>query len=200
MPKGRRQIMKKRSQLHDLPRIPPSLVPRPIQRRLGTRQRSHHRDPRQSRLARHHRSRPHGSGGPTDAARPPGTLPNRLADLRSGSQPVPRPRRSAKAPDDSPDLPKLGLAGGQGKIEFLGKIYDRETLLSARADWKRAGKIVVFTNGCYDVLHPGHIRLLESARSLGDILILALNTDASVQRIKGPNRPLIAQDDRAELA
>jgi len=67
-------------------------------------------------------------------------------------------------------------------------------------EWKRAGKKVVFTNGCYDILHPGHIRLLESARSLGDILILALNTDASVQRLKGPTRPLVSQDDRAELA
>ncbi len=59
---------------------------------------------------------------------------------------------------------------------------------------------MVFTNGCYDILHPGHIRLLESARSLGDILILALNTDASVQRLKGPTRPLVSQDERAELA
>lgn len=59
---------------------------------------------------------------------------------------------------------------------------------------------MVFTNGCYDILHPGHIRLLESARSLGDILILALNTDASVQRIKGPTRPLLNENDRAELA
>jgi len=58
----------------------------------------------------------------------------------------------------------------------------------------------VFTNGCYDILHPGHIRLLERARSLGDVLILALNTDASVQRLKGPTRPMISQDDRAELA
>jgi rfaE bifunctional protein nucleotidyltransferase chain/domain len=66
-------------------------------------------------------------------------------------------------------------------------------------EWKRAGKKVVFTNGCYDILHPGHIRLLESARSLGDILILALNTDASVQRLKGPTRPLISEDQRAEL-
>jgi D-glycero-beta-D-manno-heptose 1-phosphate adenylyltransferase len=69
-----------------------------------------------------------------------------------------------------------------------------------RAEWKRAAKKVVFTNGCYDVLHPGHIRLLEAARSLGDILILALNTDASVQRLKGPARPLISQTERAELA
>jgi len=72
--------------------------------------------------------------------------------------------------------------------------------MEARAEWKRAAKKVVFTNGCYDVLHPGHVRLLEAARSHGDVLILALNTDASVQRLKGPTRPLISQADRAELA
>ena len=82
----------------------------------------------------------------------------------------------------------------------MGSQYTREELIAARAQWKRAGKVVVFTNGCYDVLHPGHIRLLESARSLGDILILALNTDASVQRLKGPARPLISEKERAELA
>ena len=81
----------------------------------------------------------------------------------------------------------------------MGQIYTRQQLIAVRADWRRAGKKVVFTNGCYDVLHPGHIRLLEAARSLGDILILALNTDASVQRLKGPTRPLIYQDQRAEL-
>ena len=73
-------------------------------------------------------------------------------------------------------------------------------MIAARAIWKREGRTVVFTNGCYDILHPGHIRLLESARSLGDLLILALNTDASVQRLKGPSRPLICQRDRAEMA
>jgi D-glycero-beta-D-manno-heptose 1-phosphate adenylyltransferase len=82
----------------------------------------------------------------------------------------------------------------------LGTIFTREQLIARRLEWKRAGKKVVFTNGCYDILHPGHIRLLESARSLGDILILALNTDASVQRLKGPTRPLISQNERAELA
>src|ERR671928_153715 len=74
----------------------------------------------------------------------------------------------------------------------MGKFYTRPELVAARAEWKRDGKIVVFTNGCYDLLHPGHIRLLEQARSLGDILILALNTDASVRRFKGPSRPVIA--------
>ena len=82
----------------------------------------------------------------------------------------------------------------------MSTIFTRERLIDQRLEWKQAGKKVVFTNGCYDILHPGHIRLLESARSLGDILILALNTDASVQRLKGPTRPLVSQDERAELA
>jgi D-beta-D-heptose 7-phosphate kinase/D-beta-D-heptose 1-phosphate adenosyltransferase len=73
-------------------------------------------------------------------------------------------------------------------------------LVEQRALWKRQGKTVVFTNGCYDLLHPGHIRLLEQARSLGDILILGLNSDASVRRMKGPARPLIPEGERAALA
>src|SRR5439155_21515221 len=80
------------------------------------------------------------------------------------------------------------------------KFYTRAELIAARAGWKKAGRLVVFTNGCYDLLHPGHIRLLEQARSLGDILILALNSDDSVRRLKGPSRPLIAECERAEVA
>ena len=72
--------------------------------------------------------------------------------------------------------------------------------MAARGEWKKSGKKVVFTNGCYDLLHPGHIRLLEQARSLGDVLILALNSDASVQRLKGPSRPLMREHERAEVA
>jgi D-glycero-beta-D-manno-heptose 1-phosphate adenylyltransferase len=82
----------------------------------------------------------------------------------------------------------------------VGIFYSRDELVRARSEWKAAGKKVVFTNGCYDLLHPGHIRLLERARSLGDILILALNSDASVQRLKGPSRPLILEGDRAQVA
>ena len=82
----------------------------------------------------------------------------------------------------------------------MGKILARADLIRLRAQWKAEGKKVVFTNGCYDLLHPGHIRLLERARSLGDLLVLALNTDASVARLKGPSRPLISQQDRAEAA
>jgi D-glycero-beta-D-manno-heptose 1-phosphate adenylyltransferase len=82
----------------------------------------------------------------------------------------------------------------------MGMFYDRPALVEARAGWRRDGKTVVFTNGCYDILHPGHMRLLEKARSLGDLLILALNTDSSVARLKGPSRPLISEDERARMA
>jgi rfaE bifunctional protein nucleotidyltransferase chain/domain len=82
----------------------------------------------------------------------------------------------------------------------VGQFYSRAELLDQRQRWKHEGQAVVFTNGCYDLLHPGHIRLLEQARSLGDVLILALNSDASTRRAKGPSRPLIPERERAELA
>src|SRR5436853_1250502 len=81
----------------------------------------------------------------------------------------------------------------------MGIFYSRPDLVAARAAWKQAGKTVVLTNGCYDLLHPGHIRLLEQARSMGDVLVLALNSDASVRRAKGPSRPLTPEAERAEL-
>ena len=81
----------------------------------------------------------------------------------------------------------------------MGSLYSRAELVEQRAIWKRQGKTVVFTNGCYDLLHPGHIRLLEQARSLGDVLILALNSDSSVRRMKGPSRPVIPESDRADM-
>ena len=77
---------------------------------------------------------------------------------------------------------------------------DRQDLLKLRAEWRAAGKVVVFTNGCYDLLHRGHVRLLEQARSMGDVLVLGLNSDASVQRMKGPSRPLLCEQDRAAIA
>ncbi|MDP8988662.1 MAG: adenylyltransferase/cytidyltransferase family protein [Acidobacteriota bacterium] len=82
----------------------------------------------------------------------------------------------------------------------MGVFYARPELVAVRAAWRKTGKTVVFTNGCYDILHPGHIRLLERARSLGDVLILALNTDDSVARLKGPSRPLLAESERARMA
>ena len=85
-------------------------------------------------------------------------------------------------------------------LKSVARFFTRAELLVERQLWKREGKTVVFTNGCYDLLHPGHIRLLEQARSLGDVLILALNSDASTRRAKGPARPLIPERERAELA
>jgi len=64
---------------------------------------------------------------------------------------------------------------------------------------KRNGKRVVFTNGCFDLLHPGHIHSLEAARALGDFLIVGINSDESVRILKGQGRPLIPQDERAEI-
>jgi rfaE bifunctional protein nucleotidyltransferase chain/domain len=64
---------------------------------------------------------------------------------------------------------------------------------------KRNGKRVVFTNGCFDLLHPGHIRILESARALGDALIVGINSDASVKRLKGAGRPVLPELERAEI-
>ena len=62
-----------------------------------------------------------------------------------------------------------------------------------------AGKKVVFTNGCFDILHVGHVELLRGARALGDVLVVAINSDGSVARLKGPDRPIFPESERAEL-
>ena len=71
--------------------------------------------------------------------------------------------------------------------------------IARRERWRSLGKRVVFTNGCFDLLHAGHVHLLERARDLGDVLVVALNTDASVRRLKGPERPLVNETDRAKV-
>jgi rfaE bifunctional protein nucleotidyltransferase chain/domain len=82
----------------------------------------------------------------------------------------------------------------------VASLYSRAELLTLRHRWRAQGKSVVFTNGCFDLLHRGHIRLLEQARSLGDLLVLGLNSDASVRRMKGPSRPILCEEERAEMA
>ena len=79
------------------------------------------------------------------------------------------------------------------------KIVTLARLLALRAEWRRQGRIVVWTNGCFDVLHVGHIRNLHAAAQQGDVLVVGINSDASVRRIKGASRPVIEQDERAEL-
>jgi D-beta-D-heptose 7-phosphate kinase/D-beta-D-heptose 1-phosphate adenosyltransferase len=79
------------------------------------------------------------------------------------------------------------------------KILTREQAVRRRRQWKDNGKRVVFTNGCFDLLHPGHVRLLEQARALGDAVMVGVNSDASVRRLKGDARPLVPEAGRAEV-
>jgi D-glycero-beta-D-manno-heptose 1-phosphate adenylyltransferase len=81
----------------------------------------------------------------------------------------------------------------------VGEVLARSELTRRTDALKRDGRRVVFTNGCFDILHPGHVRMLEKARSLGDALIVGINSDSSVLEIKGPQRPLIPEAERAEL-
>ncbi|MCW3123996.1 MAG: D-glycero-beta-D-manno-heptose 1-phosphate adenylyltransferase [Flavipsychrobacter sp.] len=77
------------------------------------------------------------------------------------------------------------------------RIYNSEDLVRQCNVWRASGKKIVFTNGCFDILHHGHLDLLAKAADLGSILILGLNTDSSVQRLKGPDRPVTNEQDRA---
>jgi len=81
----------------------------------------------------------------------------------------------------------------------MSKITPRNELKATVERLKREGKKVVFTNGCFDILHAGHTRYLREARKLGDALILALNSDISVRSIKGPMRPIVPEAERAEV-
>jgi rfaE bifunctional protein nucleotidyltransferase chain/domain len=79
------------------------------------------------------------------------------------------------------------------------KICEIAALKKVLAEARSAGKKVVFTNGCFDILHRGHLHLLREAKKLGDLLVVALNSDSSVEAIKGPDRPVLSESDRAEL-
>jgi rfaE bifunctional protein nucleotidyltransferase chain/domain len=85
------------------------------------------------------------------------------------------------------------------KVCLSPKIELNHQKLKARLAAERAGKKVVFTNGCFDLLHVGHVRYLQEAHEQGDLLVVALNTDASVQKLKGPTRPVQHELDRAEI-
>ncbi len=79
------------------------------------------------------------------------------------------------------------------------KIRSRVELATLLDSLQNQGRCIVFTNGCFDLLHPGHVRYLEQARSLGDILVVAVNADQSVRRLKGPRRPILPECDRSEI-
>ena len=79
------------------------------------------------------------------------------------------------------------------------KVLPLAALRAERERLRQAGKKVVFTNGCFDLLHPGHVRYLQQARALGDALIVALNSDRSVRELKGDKRPILTERERAEV-
>ena len=79
------------------------------------------------------------------------------------------------------------------------KVLSRATLAARAASWRAAGQRIVFTNGCFDLLHSGHVGLLRQAAQLGDVLVLAINSDESVRRLKGPQRPVVPQSERAAM-
>ena len=80
-----------------------------------------------------------------------------------------------------------------------GKIKTLDEIIKSRDRFRRLKKRVVFTNGCFDILHVGHVRYLNHARTLGDLLIVALNSDRSVRRVKGASRPVVPETERAEV-
>ena len=79
------------------------------------------------------------------------------------------------------------------------KILSATALMRQVRHWRRTGRRIVFTNGCFDLLHAGHVQALEQAKVLGDVLVVALNTDRSIRRLKGPGRPLVPQAQRARV-
>ncbi len=80
-----------------------------------------------------------------------------------------------------------------------GKVVDRGELTAELAHLRASGKKIAFTNGCFDLLHAGHVRYLREAASLGDVLVVGLNSDASVRKFKEPGRPIVPEGDRAEV-
>jgi D-beta-D-heptose 7-phosphate kinase/D-beta-D-heptose 1-phosphate adenosyltransferase len=79
------------------------------------------------------------------------------------------------------------------------KIKERKELLGIIKDLKAKGKRIVFTNGCFDLLHIGHVRYLEEAKAMGDVLVVGVNSDTSVRKLKGPKRPILPEEERAEI-
>jgi len=82
---------------------------------------------------------------------------------------------------------------------MINNNLDRNKILEVRSNLKAENKKVVFTNGCFDILHAGHVDYLNKSKKLGDVLIVGINSDSSVRNIKGEKRPIIKEDERAEL-
>ena len=108
-----------------------------------------------------------------------------------------KPKKAGKLGSSRENKKKAAISG---IIIMKEKIVDRNTLCKMVREWKSAGKRIVSTSGCFDILHPGHVQYLEEAKKRGDILIVMLNADVSVQQLKGKHRPIIPQEGRAIVA
>ena len=87
----------------------------------------------------------------------------------------------------------------KGTVIIMKNLIKRDKIGEVIDSQKKDGKKIVFTNGCFDILHVGHLRYLEEAKMFGDILVIGLNSDASVKRLKGDKRPIVPEEERAEM-
>ena len=95
--------------------------------------------------------------------------------------------------------PGMVVGSGKKSMNTQSKLLDRQSLAAQLDDVRAAGRIIVFTNGCFDILHVGHVRYLSAAKSQGDVLVIGVNSDDSVRSIKGAQRPVVSQAQRAEV-
>ena len=91
------------------------------------------------------------------------------------------------------------MTGTSENVDATSLIIGRDELITRVAEARTAGKIIVLANGCFDVLHAGHVRYLEGARALGDVLVVGINSDAEVRKLKGTGRPILPERERAEI-
>jgi rfaE bifunctional protein nucleotidyltransferase chain/domain len=115
--------------------------------------------------------------------------------------------RAPETPRGQGESEIIGLDGREGPFKVaqrnahptIPKRLERGDTATVMAGYRAAGRRIVFTNGCFDLLHVGHTRYLQKARALGDLLVVGVNTDGSVRRLKGAHRPMVPESERAEL-
>ena len=97
------------------------------------------------------------------------------------------------------EMRSSGPSARSEEIDALGRVVSRQELSEAVAAARSKGERIVFTNGCFDILHRGHTEYLAQAKALGDVLVVGVNTDRSVSALKGPERPIVPEEDRAHV-
>ena len=130
----------------------------------------------------------------------PALQPSNTPILHHSNTPsLPLPSPPLPSPPPSPSLPRRNQYGQNRRVKFCDKIIDWEKLPNWRAAMRASDKRLVVTNGCFDLLHLGHVTYLETARQQGDALLIGVNSDAAVRQLKGPDRPVTPEHDRAAV-